>query len=806
MVNTTWKHCIDLGGGNSDHLQIEGADGELDIYLFSGKPYGELLERSTDVVGKPVMLPIWAYGLTFLTNENSNAREVIDDALKFRQMKIPCDTIGLSAWTEPKNDRSVHKKWNPEKFRVSEDNKKAVFSFAGMLQKNGFKLNVLLGCDYDLSAYEERLLSGQDDTETDVGERWYDHLQKFVDDGVQSFKLTGNQQIFEHPTRAWANGMSDAEMHNLYPALLSKQMYRGYLQQTGKRPMIFSSTGYMGFQQFAAVYITGFGSQRVEAVSAMLNHGLAGQVHPTCDMNVNSAEGIHFGFLLPWAQINSWAYFRHPSYLEDSLQKLFVTYAKLHYMLIPYLYSAAHHAARTGMPIMRAMPLLFPDDAECARLRNQYMLGDSLLVAAFTDQVYLPEGVWIDYWTGERYKGPRPFSYAIPDGAGGPLFIRAGAIIPMWPPMDYIGQIELECIKLHIYPHDASEYTMYEDDGETVQYKAGQIAVTRMSCHADRDKIAVRLYRRQGSYTNMPRKRSYDLFIHTDRKPAEINCDGICAPERSDSTGWHYEETSGTVRFHVEEAAGNEPCKLIELTLSDADRFTRNDLPGTVATQAAESAAEPALSLPEALKTADYGIITHALRAWWESGLAGTAQSESRWRVHLMNGCILMIQHAERCGWAIEDVFGPSLEAAVRQLDISTPEQGCLLLHRFAQHILNFANSSVNSAGHPLIRKVIHIVEWEFDKKLSLNEIAARLFVNPSYLSRLFSKEMGQKFSDYVLDLRMKKAKVLLESGLRNYEVAAMTGYPDAAYFSRSFRKYWEASPTQIKISKSQNH
>ncbi|MEF3310066.1 glycoside hydrolase family 31 protein [Paenibacillus sp. GYB004] len=90
--------------------------------------------------------------------------------------------------------------------------------------------------------------------------------------------------------------------------------------------------------------------------------------------------------------INSGSYFRNPCVLEKPLRDMFRKYARLRYRLLPYVYATAHVAARTGMPIARAMPLMFPDDPHCGELLQQYMLGPFLLVAVFTDRVYLPAG------------------------------------------------------------------------------------------------------------------------------------------------------------------------------------------------------------------------------------------------------------------------------------------------------------------------------------------------------------------------------------------------------------------------------
>ena len=104
-------------------------------------------------------------------------------------------------------------------------------------------------------------------------------------------------------------------------------------------------------------------------------------------------------------------------------------YARLRSALFPYIYSMAHKASRTALPLARALTLMYPDVPEYDYVTNTYMLGDSLLVAVFDMHVTLPEGEWYDYWTGEKYTGGRVVEYEIPEGRGGALFVRAGSVI-----------------------------------------------------------------------------------------------------------------------------------------------------------------------------------------------------------------------------------------------------------------------------------------------------------------------------------------------------------------------------------------
>ncbi len=574
-INTTWNHYIDAGHSRKDRLRFWGRRGELDFHLFVGDTLPSLLDAYTDITGRPTLLPLWAYGLTFVCNQQANAREMIDDCLNLRREGIPCDLVGLEpGWMTKYYDYSITKDWHPDRFHIppwvrtkgdpSAGNDQ---TFMGAARRLGFKVSLWLCEDYDFSYEEERQAGtidagkkksaaekrSEDDFEQDEHfghgptlmdhvtkpeEPWFEHLKKFVDDGASAFKLDGALQVNEHPDRKWGNGMDDQEMHNLYPALLNKQMARGFAEYTGRRAMIYSSGGYTGIQQFSATWAgdTGGGAK---PLASMLNHGLSGHVNTSCDMDVFTPAGIHFGFLQAWSQVCSWAYWRHPWLLGDTLLPIFKYYAKLRYRLIPYLYSAAHVANRTGMPILRAMPLVCPDDPKADQLLKQYMLGDFLLAAAFTNEIHLPPGAWFDFWTGHPVKGPADLACDVPANRGGPLFVKAGAVLPFWPEMEYVGQKPLDRIELRVYPGAASVSTMYEDDGVSLRYRNGEVALTTFTCEHRAKELTLTISPRTGAYQGMPERRGFDILIKADAPPRSVKLDGKKAASEFDAAeGW----------------------------------------------------------------------------------------------------------------------------------------------------------------------------------------------------------------------------------------------------------------------------
>lgn len=555
FLNTTWKHYIDVGCKKEEELRCWSNGGELDYYLFAGDSYAEILDYYTDIVGKPAMMPLWAFGLTFVCNQQVNAREMVEDGLNFRREGIPCDLLGLEpGWMETYYDTTVDKKWDPNRFYLPYWSPQGDHTFLSALKRIGFKTSLWLCTDYDFSYYEEQQLetkaknnaddiqgnyNEEDDFEKDEhlgheplkmdkitkeDEPWFEHLKKFVDQGVVAFKLDAAYQVNEHPDRLYGNGMTDEEMHNLYPVLYNKQMSLGYGEYTGERPMIYTAGGYAGIAQYSASWAGDTGGGLKPLIS-MLNHGMSGHSNTSCDMDIFSTEGIHFGFLQPWSQLSNWAYWKQPWLLEPHKKQIFKEYTILRYRLIPYLYSAAHVANRTGMPIMRAMDLAYPEYEESHACFSQYMLGDSLLVAVFTNEVYLPEGKWIDFWTGECYEGGRKIVYSIPENKGGALFVKEDAVIPMWEPMQYVGEKPIETIELHVYGGEKGSCTLYEDDGITFRYMEGEIAITDISYTREEDCYQFKIDT-TGSYEGMPTNRKYKVILHGQEEGSKVMVNG----------------------------------------------------------------------------------------------------------------------------------------------------------------------------------------------------------------------------------------------------------------------------------------
>ena len=546
--NSTRKSFFDIGSQQKSKFNIINTFDEADFYLMMGKDMPAVLNEYTLVTGRTYVLPKWAYGLCFGPNMREEQFDILNDAVRFRQFDVPCDVFWLEPqWMEKRYDFSTKKKWNydrfsPEPYWLQDQYPKTMHNrlFIGKLRSMGFHLGLWLCEEYDLSIQEEDIIAERTGGKLSGQEHWMDHLTVFMDQGVEGFKLDPARTIDNHTNWEYYNGRTDKEMHNLNQVLLPKQMRELGRKYNGKRTWHHYCGGWSGTQHWTASTSGDNGGGKT-ALYDQLNLGMSGFLNTSCDvMSVPrelEMQGLHFGLFLPWVQINSWFSMMHPFYYAKEEQDIYRFYVKLRYSLAPYIYSMALEAAQNGMPIVRSMPLCFPDDRNCDDMTYQYMFGDNFCVGIFTNEIYLPKGTWTDAWSGEKIvsKG-ETFTREYPSDRAGLLFIREGAIIPTQPDVEYLGARPFDRVILKVYPHGDSAYTMLDDDGESYEYENGGVASTLFESHERDGGVEVVVNPVQGSFKGMPSEREYSFRIQRDSRPASVSLNGAAVQD------WTYED------------------------------------------------------------------------------------------------------------------------------------------------------------------------------------------------------------------------------------------------------------------------
>lgn len=546
--NSTRKSFFDIGNQQKSKFNIINTFDEADFFLMMGKDMPAILNEYTLVTGRTYVLPKWAYGLCFGPNMREEQFDILNDAVRFRQFDVPCDVFWLEPqWMEKRYDFSTKKKWNydrfsPEPYWLQDQYPKTMHNrlFIGKLRSMGFHLGLWLCEEYDLSIQEEDIIAERTGGKLSGQEHWMDHLTVFMDQGVEGFKLDPARTIDNHTNWEYYNGRTDKEMHNLNQVLLPKQMRELGRKYNGKRTWHHYCGGWSGTQRWTASTSGDNGGGKT-ALYDQLNLGMSGFLNTSCDvMSVPrelEMQGLHFGLFLPWVQINSWFSMMHPFYYAKEEQDIYRFYVKLRYSLAPYIYSMALEAAQNGMPIVRSMPLCFPEDRNCDDMTYQYMFGDNFCVGIFTNEIYLPKGTWTDAWSGEKIvsKG-ETFTREYPSDRAGLLFIREGAIIPTQPDVEYLGARPFDRVILKVYPHGDSAYTMLDDDGESYEYENGGIASTLFESHERDGGVEVVVNPVQGSFKGMPSEREYSFRIQRDSRPASVSLNGAAVQD------WTYED------------------------------------------------------------------------------------------------------------------------------------------------------------------------------------------------------------------------------------------------------------------------
>ncbi len=583
----------DMGHSNPAGYAFKAAGGELDYYFIYGPDFPKILDQYTGLTGKSPMMPRFAYGLQVGTYsggtwghvEDASPHYVVNLGRKLRDEDIPADILWLdSTWRyfgklghggTTFQWRSVFKR--PEAML---DSLYAMhYHMVGVhirpFLDNGTKLHLL-----DAARKHGGVLYPADGRLGDmvnffnppaVDWWWNNAVMKVASIGVKFVKTdAGNSFRYRGDNKSLAHKVDS--LHNLFPIAYAKAPYEEFMKYNKVRGMNQTREGYAGIQRYPYIFAGDWPSRWQyfgPVIKAGLNIGLSGVgywAHCMGGFEQKADPELYirwtqFGLLSPVATLFG---MDHPGYKEpwnygEKALENFRKYDKLRYRLMPYIYTTAHENHITGLPMMRALVLEYQNDVNTYDIADQYLFGDFMLVCPVTVKganervVYLPEGTWYNYWTGEKMAGKRHLTVPAPLEQM-PIFIKAGAIIPMQAPVKYIGQEPVDTLTLDIYPGGNSTYSIYDDDGKSLAYQKGVYATTKITCHNDENGIEVAIHPPEGNY-KVP-ERSYKLNIHMDNPPESVYSDGkklmeISKPAKYKksihTSGWYYDESQNVL-------------------------------------------------------------------------------------------------------------------------------------------------------------------------------------------------------------------------------------------------------------------
>lgn len=520
----------------------------LDIFVVGSNDPAEIMKAYAEITGYPEMIPMWSLGYLQSHRTLSGPDEIRGVARTFREKQLPCDALiylGTDFTPSGWNTHNGEYTWNPRNF----PDPKAMLD-----ELHAMNFKVVLH-----TVIEGQRLSGkvtdpctappippgrtpdnQWPPDRSVPCYWPSHKPLF-DLGVDGF-WPDQGDGYDAPSRL-------ARIRMYWEG---SQMYR-----PNERPFALHRNGYAGMQRFGAFLWSGDVYSTWETLKThvpnAVNTSLSGIPYwgtdiggfvPTADYTgelhvrwfqfgafnpLFRAHGRDWHLRLPWgwnlgnvgisevANYTGGAMDPPESELHNTaVEPICRKYLMIRYALMPYLYTALRECTQTGMPIIRAMWLHYPDDKTAVARGDQYLWGRDILVApvvekgATSRKLYLPRGLWYDFWTEVTVQGGREFERPV-DLETMPLFVRAGAIIPTLGPKQYTEAPDNGPLTIAVFPGADGAFTMYEDDGKSFAYRKGDWMGLAMQWNNAARRLSLSLA--PGSRMRAPARRPLEIRV-----------------------------------------------------------------------------------------------------------------------------------------------------------------------------------------------------------------------------------------------------------------------------------------------------
>lgn len=625
FFDNTYKTEFKFGTESNDYYSFEAPDGQMIYYFMFGNDYKQIIQNYIALTGKPIMPPKWALGFSQCRGNYTREDQAREVATEFRKRQIPCDIIYQDiGWTEGLQDFEWRKNnyTNPKgmlkdlenlgfKMIVSQD---PVISQANKKQwKEADALGHLVKDKRTNGSYDMPWPWGGncgvvDFTKPDVADWWGDYQQKSLNDGVRGFwtdmgePAWSNEEATDRLNMKHHLGMHD-EIHNVYgftwDKVVTEQFYK---HNPNKRIFQMTRAAYAGLQRYTFGWSGDSGNgnnvldgwkQMANQIPVGLSAGMGIIPFWTCDISGYCGDikdydamaelyvrWLQFGMFNPLSRahheggnaVEPWKFGKDA---EDISRKSI----ELKYKLFPYIYTYAREAHDTGMPLMRALFLEYPNDKETFKLNSQFLFGKELLVApvveqgAVTKEVYLPEGEWIDFNNGTiKYKGEQWITVDAPLNTI-PVFVKKGSIIPQMAVMQYIHEKAVYPIFFNIFPANLNKetsFTLYEDDGESRDYEKDVYCKTKITSKATREQILITIDQRESKGFQPTGLRNFILKVHADSKPKEIIIEG----QKLKSVKSEVMDKNAEADFVKMNWSWNESEKTISIKVPDSGKNT----------------------------------------------------------------------------------------------------------------------------------------------------------------------------------------------------------------------------------------
>ena len=567
FFDNTFKTTFDLRT-ETDTFSFHAEGGQLDYYVLAGPTPKAVLEQYTDLTGRAPIPPKWAIGYHQSRYSYETEQEVRELAKTFLEKNIPLDVIYLDIhYMDGYRVFSFDKDRFPTPDKMIKDLKNAGIRIVpivdpGVKEDPEYKIyqegirNDLF-CKYiEGNIYFGEVWPGNsafpDFTTKKAREWWGDKHSFYTDLGIEGIWNDMNEPAVFNETKTMdlkvlhdneGDPRTHRELHNIYGLMMGEATYEGMKKQlSGKRPFLLTRAGYSGVQRYAAVW-TGdnrsFWEHLQMSLPMVMNLGLSGIPFTGPDVG-GFAHDSNGELLARWTQVGAFTpYFRNHSAIGFARQEpwsfgvkyeeVIKKYIQLRYQWMPQLYSLFAEANETGTPVVRPLMMGYPNDEHTFNLSDQFMFGDNVIIAPIMTPgtthraVYLPEGIWVNYWTDEVLEGGTHHLIQA-DLEILPIFIKQGTMIAhgeVKQSTDYID----EKLTIHLYTSSegSSLFTLYEDDGKTFDYEKGAFLRKTIKAEFQQNKLELTI-EDEGSYT--PTWKHLELKLHNSTENLKVNVNG----------------------------------------------------------------------------------------------------------------------------------------------------------------------------------------------------------------------------------------------------------------------------------------
>jgi alpha-D-xyloside xylohydrolase len=532
----------------------------VDYYFFYGPEFDHIIDSYRRLTGKAPMFPKWAFGLFQSQDRYKTQAEVLAAGAGYRNAHIPVDVV-VQDWYY----------WEPLPIGSHVMNPQRYPDPRGMLDSlHREHLHGMISiwpvfgkgtADYDaLAAIGGLTTITWDNVVTHTFDTYYDahnpkarklYWEQARDSLVKRYGWDAwwidqcepdNGALLDDRRKATFYTGRGFDYFNTYSLMHTDGVYGGWRKDIrDKRAFFLSRQAFAGQQRNSATLwssdIQCTWHDFADQIPQGLNACVSGIPYWTSDIG-----GYHLGWQAPdwtdpdkremfvrWFQFGAFCpIFRihgkgeralFSKNWDEATRAALLTFDRLRYRLLPYIYSMAGTVTQENYTPMRSLAFDFRTDTNVYSIRDQYMFGPAFLVnpvtvaGARTRRVYLPVGEWYDFWTGARITGGQTVDAMAPVDRM-PLFVRAGSIVPMGPVMEYATERPADTIELRIYPGADGQFTLYEDGNDGYQYERGQFAATKLEWVDARRELVVRGVK--GSFPGMLKHRVFRVVIVKD--------------------------------------------------------------------------------------------------------------------------------------------------------------------------------------------------------------------------------------------------------------------------------------------------